>query len=179
MIPKRAAAVLLTRRDLLPVHLPHVLVKISGSASSIDTLALHDRRDALVFEALRISAQKAILQAGITLEQIGFFEYHDMYSVYAALALEAVGFAGHGQGWKLAADGALARNGRIPCATMGGLKARGFPGGATGVYQAVEAAMQLRGEAGVNQLPGVRLGLIQSVGGPGATAVSHVLEALA
>jgi acetyl-CoA C-acetyltransferase len=168
----------LTRRDLLPSHFPHQLVKISGSASAADTLALHDRRDALDFEALRISAEKAIRQAGITLEQIGFFEYHDAYSIYAALALEAVGFAGHGQGWRLAADGSLGRDGRIPCATMGGLKARGFPGGATGVYQAVEAATQLRGQAGADQLPGVKLGLIQSVGGPGATAVSHVLEAL-
>jgi acetyl-CoA C-acetyltransferase len=174
-----AAAVLLTRRELLPVQFPHPLIKISGSASAADTLALHDRRDVLEFEAMRISAEKAIRQAGISLEQIGFLEYHDAYSIYAALALEAIGFAGRGQGWKLAADGALARDGRIPCATMGGLKARGFPGGATGIYQAVEAALQLRGEAGTNQLPGVKLGLIQSVGGPGSTVVSHVLEALA
>jgi acetyl-CoA C-acetyltransferase len=174
-----AAAVLLTRRELLPVQFPHHLIKISGSASAADTLALHDRRDVLEFEAMRISAEKAIRQAGISLEQIGFLEYHDAYSIYAALALEAIGFAGRGQGWKLAADGSLARDGRIPCATMGGLKARGFPGGATGIYQAVEAALQLRGEAGTNQLPGVKLGLIQSVGGPGSTVVSHVLEALA
>jgi len=38
------------------------------------------------------------------------------------------------------ADGAIGLKGKIPCATMGGLKARGFPGGASGVYQAVEAA---------------------------------------
>jgi acetyl-CoA C-acetyltransferase len=174
-----AAAVVLTRRDLLPERSGHQLVKISGSASAADTLALHDRRDALDFEAMRISTEKALRQAGITLEQIGFFEYHDAYSIYAALALEAAGFAGRGEGWKLAADGSIARDGRIPCATMGGLKARGFPGGATGVYQAVEAAIQLRGEAATNQLAGVRIGLIQSVGGPGSTVVSHVLESVA
>lgn len=174
-----AAAVLLTRRDLLPDSFPHPLVKIAGSASAADTLALHDRRDMLDFEAIHISTEKAIRQAGTTLEQLGFFEYHDAYSLYAALALEAAGFAARGAGWKLAADGGIALGGMIPCATMGGLKARGYPGGATGVYQAVEAAMQLRGEAGPNQIGGVKLGLIQSMGGPGSTVVSHVLQVLA
>lgn len=174
-----AAALVLTRRELLPEHFRHPLVRIAGSAAAADTLALHDRHDMLDFEAARVSADKALRQAGATLEQVKFFEYHDAYSIYAALALESVGFAERGRGWKLATDGGIARNGRIPCATMGGLKARGFPGGATGVYQAVEAAIQLRGEAGPNQIAGARLGLIQSMGGPASTVVSHVLQVLA
>jgi acetyl-CoA acetyltransferase len=47
------------------------------------------------------------------------------------------------------------------------------------VYQAVEAAAQLRGQAGTNQIAGARYGLIQSMGGPASTVVSHVLEASA
>jgi acetyl-CoA C-acetyltransferase len=171
-----AAAVLLTRRDLLPANFRHALVRIAGSASAVDALAAHDRPDTLDFQAARVSTEKALRQAGAALEQIAFFEYHDAFSIYAALALEAAGLAPRGEGWKLAADGSIARNGRIPCATMGGLKARGFPGGASGVYQAVEAAMQLRCEAGVNQIAGAKLGLIQSVGGPASTVVSHVLQ---
>ncbi|HEX8992018.1 MAG TPA: thiolase domain-containing protein [Anaerolineales bacterium] len=173
-----AAAVLLTRREFLPPSFRHRLVKISGSASAADTLAAHDRADTLDFAAIRISTEKALRQAGTAREQIGFFEYHDAFSIYAALALEAAGFAQRGQGWKLAEEGAIARSGRIPCATMGGLKARGFPGGATGVYQAVEAATQLRGEAGASQVERAEFGLIQSVGGPASTAVSHILEAV-
>ena len=173
-----AAAVLLTRRELLPEHFSHPLVKIGGSASVADTLAAHDRTDMLDWEAVRRSTAKAIGQAGTKLEEINFFEYHDAYGIYAALSLEAAGFATRGQGWRLAADGAIARSGKIPCATMGGLKARGFAGGATGVYQAVEAATQLRGEAGPNQIAEAKYGLIQSVGGPASTVVTHVLEAL-
>ena len=171
-----AAAVVLTRRDLLPQGSLHPIVHIAGSASAADTLALHDRKDMLYFDAAQISAGKAMKQAGITLDQVSFFEYHDMYSIYAAMALESAGFAIRGQGWKLASDGAITRTGRIPCATMGGLKARGFPGGATGVYQAVEAAAQLRGEAGANQISYAKYGLIQSMGGPASTVVSHVLR---
>jgi acetyl-CoA C-acetyltransferase len=78
----------------------------------------------------------------------------------------------------MAADGRIARDGNLPCATMGGLKARGFPGGATGVYQAVEAATQLRSEAGACQVKDARYGMIQSLGGPASTAVSHILQRL-
>jgi acetyl-CoA C-acetyltransferase len=172
-----AAAILLTRRDFLPERLLHPLVKISGSASSSDTLALHDRHDLLEFTAARISCEQALKKAGIAPAHVHFFEYHDAFSIYAALSLEAAGFAPRGEGWKLALDGSISRGGRIPCATMGGLKARGFPGGATGVYQAVEAAIQLRGEADPSiQLRVAKVGMIQSLGGPASTAVTHILE---
>jgi acetyl-CoA C-acetyltransferase len=171
-----AAALVLTRRELIPSDGQRQLVKIAGSGASSDTLALHDRKDMLYFDTAQISAVKAMKQAGITLGQVDFFEYHDVFSIYAALQLEAVGFAGSGQGWKLAADGEISLKGKIPCATMGGMKARGYPGGASGVYQAVEAVTQLRGQAGKNQLAGARYGLIQSLGGPASTAVSHILK---
>ena len=173
-----AAALVLTRRDLLPSNSKSQLVKIAGSAASSDTLALHDRKDILYFDTAQLSAGKAMKQAGIVLDQVNFFEYHDMFSIYAALQLEAVGFAIKGKGWKLAADGSIGLKGKIPCATMGGMKARGFPGGASGVYQAIEATLQLRGQAGANQVKDARFGLIQSLGGPASTAVSHILQNL-
>ncbi|NCP85800.1 MAG: acetyl-CoA acetyltransferase [Anaerolineae bacterium CG_4_9_14_3_um_filter_57_17] len=171
-----AAAVLLTRRDLLSKNFQHPLVRIAGAGVATDTLALHDRADLLWFDAAHLATARALKQAGASLDAIDFFEYHDSFSIYAALSLEANGFAQRGVGWKLAAEGALALNGKFPCATMGGLKARGFAGGATGVYQAVEAATQLRGAAGKNQLNGVQMGMIQSLGGPASTAVTHILE---
>lgn len=171
-----AAALLLTRRSLLPSEFPHPLVKIAGSAAASDTLALHDRKDMLYFDTAQLSAGKAMKQAGVILDEIDFFEYHDTFSIYAALQLEAVGFAIKGKGWKLAAEGEIGLKGKIPCATMGGMKARGFAGGAAGVYQAVEAAIQLRGQAEANQIPQAKTALIQSLGGPASTAVSHILQ---
>ena len=173
-----AAALVLTRRDLLPSDWKSPLVKIAGSAASSDTLALHDRKDILYFDTAQISAGRAMKQAGIVLDQVNFFEYHDAFSIYAALSLEAVGFAIKGKGWKLAEDGSIGLKGKIPCVTMGGMKARGFPGGAAGVYQAVEAVTQLRGQAGANQIANTKYGLIQSLGGPASTAVSHILQRL-
>ena len=105
------------------------------------------------------------------------FEYFDSYSIFAALSLEFRRILSRvGQGWKLGSDGSIALTGQIPCATLGGLKARGNPGGATGVYQAVEAALQLRGQAGPNQIAEARYALIQCMGGPASTVVTHILE---
>jgi acetyl-CoA C-acetyltransferase len=171
-----AAAVVLTRRDLLPPEGSHPIVKVAGSGAASDTLALHDRKDMLYFDTAQLAAGKALKQAGAVLDDVDLFEYHDMFSIYAALQLEAVGFAIKGKGWKLAADGEIALKGRIPCATMGGMKARGFAGGAAGVYQAVEAVIQLRGRAGTNQVANAKTALIQSLGGPASTAVSHILR---
>jgi len=171
-----AAALVLTRRDLLPSEFQNPLVKIVGSASSSDTLALHDRKDMMFFDTAHLSAGKAMKQANLIFENIELFEYHDTFSIYAALQLEAVGFAIKGKGWKLAADGEIGLKGKIPCATMGGMKARGFAGGAAGVYQAVDAVAQLRGQAEANQIADAKTALIQSLGGPASTAVSHILS---
>jgi acetyl-CoA C-acetyltransferase len=135
----------------------------------------------LAFEAARLSVERACQKAHITPLQVDFFELYDAYSIYAALSLEAAGFAEKGQGWKLAQNGgapaAISLQGSMPISTLGGLKARGNPGGATGVYQAVEATLQLRGQAGVNQLSKPRRAMVQCLGGPASTAVTHILEA--
>ena len=171
-----SAALLLTRGDLLPPSFSHPLVRISGSSSVTDTLALHDRPDPLAFQAARLSAERACRQAGILLADIDLFELFDAFSIYAALSLEATGFAERGQGWQLAQNGNLNLDGSLPISTYGGLKARGNPGGATGVYQVVEAVLQLRGQAGKNQVANAGRALVQCLGGPASTAATHVLE---
>lgn len=171
-----AAAILLTHPELIPPGYPMPMVHISGSSMVTDRLALHDRSDPLALHAARLSVERACRQAGILPDDVDLFELHDSYSVLAAMSLEAAGFAKRGEGWKLAEAGEISLNGSIPIATMGGLKARGNPGGATGVYQAVEATMQLRGIAGENQIPDAQKALVQCLGGPAATATTHVLE---
>ncbi len=172
-----AAAVILIRRDLLPDKFPHPVVRVAGGAIATDTLALHDRDDMLDFRAARLSVERACAQAGIAPQEVDFFELYDHTSVTAALSLEAAGFAERGQGWRLAQGDTLTLKGKLPILTFGGLKARGNPGGAAGLYQIVEAALQLRGAAGPNQVAGARWGLVQSLGGQASTAVTHVLSA--
>ena len=173
-----AAAVLLTRREFLPKDFPHSLIKVSASKLVTDTVSLHDRPNPLGFDAAHLSAERAFQQAGIDRERVDLFEYWDAFSIYTVLGLEAAGYAEPGAGWKLGQDGSLGLKGCLPVATMGGLKARGFPLGAAGVYQAVDAVTQLRGQAGENQVQGARVALVQSLGGPASTAVTHILQTI-
>lgn len=170
-----AAAVILTTAERAADLVPQP-VRIAGSAVATDSMAIHDRADLLYLSAANRSAYRAYAQAGVAPEDIDLFELHDEYTVLAALSLEAAGFAERGQGWKMAQDGALGLAGRLPISTFGGLKARGNPVGATGVYQAVEACLQLRVQAGENQVPEAKTALIQNIGGLGGTVMTHVLR---
>jgi len=93
------------------------------------------------------------------------------------LSLEACGFADRGKGPRLGLDANITVNGKIPITTRGGLKARGHPVGATGIYQIVEAVQQLRGEANPTQVVDAQIGLTQNIGGSGATIITHIIRA--
>ncbi len=151
-------------------------IRIMASAIATDSVALHDRHDPLTLNAAFLSAQRAYSLAGITAEDLDLFEAHDAFTIMAALELEACGFAARGQGVRLAQEGQIGLDGRIPISTMGGLKGRGHPVGATGVYQIVEVVQQLRGEAGANQIKDCHIGMAQNIGGSGATVITHIME---
>jgi len=166
-----AAALLLVPGEKAPEA-----VWVAGSASATDTLGIHDRTDPIWLEGAETSARRAYAQAGIGPEDVDLFEVHDAFSIMAALSLEACGFAAPGQGVLLAQSGQITPSGRIPIATMGGLKARGHPVGATGLYQLVEATLQLREAAGEAQIEDARIAMTQNIGGSGATVVTHILR---
>ena len=151
-------------------------VVVAGSGSNTDTIAVHSRKDPLFLSAAYESAKTAYAQAQITLEEIDLFELHDAFSIMAALSLEACGFADRGKGVKLGLDGEISLQGRLPICTRGGLKARGHPVGATGMYQIVEVVQQLRGECGETQVAGARIGMAQNIGGSGASVLTHILK---
>jgi acetyl-CoA C-acetyltransferase len=152
------------------------LVKVTGSALATDSMALTMRADKLRLEGVALSTGKAMAQAGVSHSDIDIFELHDAYTILTALTLEAAGFADKGQGVHFGKNGEIALSGKLPISTMGGLKSRGHPVGATGVYQLVETFQQLTGTAGINQVADARVALVQNIGGTGATVVSHVLS---
>ena len=152
-------------------------IVVAGSASATDTIAVHSRREPLFLSAAYASARQAYAQANVSPTDIDIFELHDAFSIMSALSLEACGFAERGQGPRLGLDGQIRPEGRVPVCTRGGLKARGHPVGATGMYQIVEVVQQLRGECGETQVADARVGMAQNIGGSGATILTHILRA--
>jgi acetyl-CoA C-acetyltransferase len=152
------------------------LVKVLASAAATDSIAIDQRKDPLWLKAAELSSKQAYAQAGLSPKDIDLFELHDAFSIMAALSLEANGFAERGQGPRLANDGEILPSGKIPIATRGGLKARGHPVGATGMYQIVEVVQQLRGEATGSQVENAHIGMTQNIGGSGSNIITHILQ---
>lgn len=168
-----AAAVVLAPSTMAR-HMPAPPVRLLASAAATDRFRIETRPQPLDLLAARRSVQLALAQAGITLQEIDFVEAHDAFTIMTCLLLEAVGFAAPGEGWELAASGAIRPGGRLPLCTMGGLKARGHPIGATALYQVCEIVQQLQGRAGPNQVAGARKAMMLSVGGAGVTVLTHL-----
>ena len=168
-----AAAVVLAPSNEARAY-THQPVRILASSVATDWMRMEDRPNPLSLEAARLSARKAYRTANVNPGDVDFFEVHDAFSIMACLLLEAAGFAAPGEGWRMAAEKRITLKGDLPIATMGGLKARGHPIGATALYQACEIVLQLTGQAGKNQVRNASIALLQSVGGAASTVLTHI-----
>jgi acetyl-CoA C-acetyltransferase len=171
-----AAAVIIVPAERVASVPGRPKITVAGSASATDSIAVHSRKDPLFLSAAYQSSKRAYEMAGVAPEDIDVFELHDAFSIMSALSLEACGFAERGQGVRLGLDNEISPTGRVPVCTRGGLKARGHPVGATGMYQIVEVIQQLRGECNGTQVDGAKIGMAQNIGGSGATIVTHILK---
>jgi acetyl-CoA C-acetyltransferase len=172
-----AAAVIIVPAENVTALGNRPRITVAGSAAATDSIAVHSRKDPLFLSAAYASSKRAYEMANVTPADIDVFELHDAFSIMSALSLEACGFAERGQGVRLGLDNEIGAHGRVPICTRGGLKARGHPVGATGMYQIVEVVQQLRGECEKTQVDGARIGMAQNIGGSGATIITHILKA--
>jgi acetyl-CoA C-acetyltransferase len=168
-----ASAVVIAPADIAKKYSDSpIYVKASTQASG--TISLHDRPDITTIDATVAAANWAYKMAKLAPKDIHFAEVHDCFTIAEICAIEDLGFVKKGEGGKAAESGLTAIGGKIPVNPSGGLKACGHPVGATGVKQAVEIVLQLRGEAGKRQINGANIGLTHNVGGSGGTAVVHI-----
>ncbi len=151
-------------------------IEIVGVGAATDAIALYQRDDLTTFKATIEAANIAYKMAHIKPEEVDVAEIHDSFSVTGVISLEDLGFFEKGTAAKAISEGEIAPGGKIAVNTFGGLKARGHPIGATGVYQAVEIVKQLRGEAGKNQVDNAEIGLTQNIGGVGGTVTVHIFR---
>jgi acetyl-CoA C-acetyltransferase len=168
-----AAAALLASEEL--VDEGEDGVEVLSSKISTNIFSLYEREDMLRFDATKDAAGKAFTEAGVSVNDVDVLEVHDAFSITAALSVEAMGFSKVGEGAKDAASGIYSLKGMYPALTFGGLKGRGHPVGATGLYQIAELWLQLKGRGGLNQVDDCRVGVAQNIGGVDTTSVISVL----
>ena len=99
------------------------------------------KRDILQFEGCEVAWNKALKQAGVSLDDLSFVETHDCFTIAELIEYEAMGLAPRGEGARIAMEGITAKDGRLPVNPSGGLKSKGHPIGATGVSMHVLTAM--------------------------------------
>jgi len=170
-----AAAMILCREDIAKKYTSNP-VYIVGSGQASDSLALAQRKSLTRLDATIMASKAAYKQAGVAPKDINVVEVHDCFTIAELMAVEDLGFAEKGKGGKFIDEGNTKLGGRVPFNTSGGLKACGHPVGATGIKQACEIVMQLRGEAGARQVKNAEIGMTHNVGGSGATAVVHIFK---
>ena len=151
-------------------------VEVAGTAVSTDYTSIAQRTDPLEMRAIKNAAEKAYKMAGIKASDISLAEVQDDYTINGILGIEGLGLAKEGEGTKIVNNGDVDKDGKLPINTFGGLKARGNPLGATGIYQLAEVALQLQGKAGNHQVEGAKIGVTQNMGGMASICAVNVLR---
>jgi acetyl-CoA C-acetyltransferase len=169
-----ASSLVLVGKEMLK-HAPAGVVRVEASEVAMNFLGIAERADPLDYTATRAATKRALERSGRKLSDVDLIELHDAFSITCALSLESMGVSQPGTAPKDAEKGRFARSGELPINTFGGLKARGHPVGASGVYEAAEAYMQLTGTAGGCQVKGAKLALTHNMGGVDTTTAVHLL----
>lgn len=173
LVSDGAAAIVLTDLETA-MHAPRAIM--FRAAEHVQDFLPMSKRDILLFEGCELGWQRALKNAGITLDDLSFVETHDCFTIAELIEYEAMGLAKRGQGGAVALSGETAKGGRLPVNPSGGLKAKGHPIGATGVSMHVLTSMQLCGEAGDIQVPGAKLGGIFNMGGAAVANYVSIME---
>ncbi len=151
-------------------------IEIAGVGMATDKFQSFLREDLLTLAAAKIAAKRAYNMANIRPEDIDMVEVHDAFTIMGVLSLEALGLAERGEGIELLKNGDIKPDGTIPTNLAGGLKARGHPVGATGVYQVAELSLQLRGTPVGVKLDNPNIGVALNLGGLASNCYVTVLK---
>jgi acetyl-CoA C-acetyltransferase len=164
------ACVILATAEVMK-KLDKPMIRLAGIGQATDTHAVQERKEPTELLAVRAAARQSFTMAGIKPGDVDVAELHDAFTILEIAESEEVGFFKKGEGHIALEKGETQIGGRIPINPSGGLKAKGHPVGATGVGQAHEIVLQLRGDAGKRQVKDAKIGFTCNFGGFGNNVV--------
>ncbi|MEU8892227.1 acetyl-CoA acetyltransferase [Streptomyces sp. NPDC048442] len=142
-------AVLLVAEEYVP-DTAKTPVWVLGAGASVSHTTMSEWEDFTVSPAAE-SGRLAYEQAGLGPSDVDIAEIYDAFTYMTLVTLEDLGFCAKGEGGAFVEKGQLLREGELPTNTDGGGLSACHPG-MRGLFLLVEAARQLRGEAGEGQV---------------------------
>ncbi|MDH3994007.1 MAG: lipid-transfer protein, partial [Gammaproteobacteria bacterium] len=168
-----AGAAVICSEDFARRHGIEGAVEIIGQAMATDTPATWDNPINLVGADMTARAAKAVYeQSGIGPEDVDVIELHDCFTVNEVITYEGLGLCAEGGASAFVDAGDNTHGGKFVINPSGGLMSKGHPIGATGLAQCYELVNQLRGSAGLRQVPGAKVALQHNLGLGGAVVVT-------
>jgi acetyl-CoA acetyltransferase len=163
LVTDGAGAVVLTSADRArDLRKPPVYVLGAGT-SHTHSVSISQMPD-LTVTAGAVSGPKAFQMAAIKTSDVDVLMAYDSFTITALLTIEDLGFCPKGEGGRFVEDGRLGPGGSLPTNTNGGGLSYTHPG-MYGMFLLVEAARQLRGEAGQRQVDGAKVAVAHGTGG--------------
>ena len=135
------------------------------------------RMPELTVTAATDSGARAYAMAGIAPPDVDVLQLYDAFTITPVLFLEDLGFCAKGEGGAFVSGGRIAPGGELPVNTNGGGLSYTHPG-MYGIFTIIEAARQVRGEAGERQQSGVDIALAHGNGGVLSAQVTAILGSL-
>jgi acetyl-CoA acetyltransferase len=114
--------------------------------------------------AAAVCAPEAFARAGLRPSDVDTVQFYDSFTITVLVLLEDAGFCKKGEGGAFVAEGHLRRGGKLPLNTDGGGLSSCHPG-MRGIFLLIESVRQLRGQAGVAQVPDCEVALAIGSGG--------------
>jgi acetyl-CoA acetyltransferase len=126
-----------------------------------------ERKSLAKLGSLERAAKSCYAMAGISASDVQLAEVHENFAHEELMAYEALGFCGAGEGGAFFDSGATTLGGKLPVNASGGAISANVQC-ATGLTRVIEAAMQIRGEAGDHQVSGIKTAVATGQTGVGA-----------
>lgn len=143
---------------------PPVVVAGAGAASSPKALAAYFTQSESYLTTPAVeSGSRAFESAGMDIDDVGFAEIYDCFTISTILQLEDAGFCKKGEGATFVEDGRIELTGDLPVNTHGGLLSHSY---LVGAYHVIEAVQQIRGHRGEAQVPSSDVGLVTGLAYP-------------
>jgi acetyl-CoA acetyltransferase len=163
LVSDGGGAVIVTSKEVAR-NLKKEPVKIMGSGQGHTHEHISQAPSLLEF-GCKQSSQLAFQKAGVSIDDIDVAEIYDSFTITLLIELESIGFFEKGEAGSQIANGAIGLQGKLPLNTHGGLLSYGHSGAAGGLWHAIEAVKQLRGEGRERQVQNANLAFVHGDGG--------------